>query len=45
VRSLPTACGVDKTQILWAVEGPPMVPHFSLFLFPGGLDIFLFNLD
>jgi len=37
--------GVDKMHISWAVEGLPMLLHLSLFLFFGGLAIFLFNVD
>jgi hypothetical protein len=32
-------------HIPWAVEGLPMLLHLSLFLFFGGLAIFLFNVD
>ncbi|KAI0264770.1 hypothetical protein BGY98DRAFT_1159686 [Russula aff. rugulosa BPL654] len=39
------AGGVDKMHIPWAVEGLPMLLHLSLFLFFGGLAIFLFNVD
>jgi hypothetical protein len=39
------ADGVDKMHIPWAVEGLPMLLHLSLFLFFGGLAIFLFNVD
>ena len=39
------ADGVDKMHILWAVEGLPMLLHLALFLFLGGLVIFLFNVD
>ena len=39
------ANGLDKLHIPWAVEGLPMLLHFSLFLFFGGLVIYLFNLD
>jgi hypothetical protein len=39
------AGGVDKMHISWAVEGLPMLLHLSLFLFFGGLAIFLFNVD
>jgi hypothetical protein len=39
------AGGVDKMHIPWAVEGLPMLLHLSLFLFFGGLSIFLFNVD
>jgi Family of unknown function (DUF6535)/Ubiquitin carboxyl-terminal hydrolase len=35
--------GVDKMHVPWAVEGLPMLLHLSLFLFFGGLAIFLFN--
>jgi hypothetical protein len=37
------ANGVDKMHIPWAVEGLPTLLHLSLFLFFGGLVIFLFN--
>jgi Family of unknown function (DUF6535) len=37
--------GVDEMHIPWAVEGLPMLLHLSLFLFFGGLAIFLFNVD
>jgi Family of unknown function (DUF6535) len=37
--------GVDKMHIPWAVEGLPTPLHLSLFLFFGGLTIFLFNVD
>ena len=39
------ANGVDKMHIPWAVEGLPMLLHLSLFLFFGGLAIYLFNVD
>ena len=39
------ANGVDKMHIPWAVEGLPALLHISLFLFFGGLVIFLFNID
>jgi hypothetical protein len=39
------AGGVNKMHIPWAVEGLPMLLHLSLFLFFGGLAIFLFNVD
>ena len=39
------ANGVEKMHILWAVEGLPTLLHLSLFLFFGGLVIFLFNVD
>jgi hypothetical protein len=39
------AGGVDNMHIPWAVEGLPMLLHLSLFLFFGGLAIFLFNVD
>ena len=39
------ANGVDKMHIPWAVEGLPALLHLSLFLFLGGLAIFLFNID
>jgi hypothetical protein len=37
--------GVDNMHIPWVVEGLPMLLHLSLFLFFGGLVIFLFNVD
>jgi hypothetical protein len=37
--------GVDKMHISWAVEGLPMLLHLSLFLFFGGLALFLFNVN
>ena len=39
------ANGVDEMHIPWAVEGLPTVIHLSLFLFFGGLVIFLFNVN
>ena len=39
------ADGVEKMHIPWAVEGLPVLIHLSLFLFFGGLAIFLFNVD
>ena len=39
------ANGVDTMHIPWAVEGLPMLLHLSLFLFFGGLAIYLFNVD
>ena len=39
------ANGVDKMHIPWAVEGLPTLLHLSLFLFFGGLAVFLFNVD
>ena len=39
------ANGADKMHIPWAVEGLPALLHLSLFLFFGGLAIFLFNID
>jgi hypothetical protein len=39
------ANGVDKMHIPWAVEGLPTLLHISLFLFFGGLVVFLFNID
>jgi hypothetical protein len=39
------ANGVDKMHVQWAVEGLPTLLHLSLFLFFGGLAIFLFNVD
>jgi Family of unknown function (DUF6535) len=37
------ANGVETMHIPWAVEGLPTLLHLSLFLFFGGLVIFLFN--
>ncbi|KAF8475241.1 hypothetical protein DFH94DRAFT_609620, partial [Russula ochroleuca] len=37
------ANGAEKMHIPWAVEGLPTLLHLSLFLFFGGLVIFLFN--
>ena len=37
--------GADNVHIPWAVEGLPALLHLSLFLFFGGLAIFLFNVD
>ena len=37
--------GVDTMHIPWAVEGLPTLLHLSLFLFFGGLAIFLFDVD
>ena len=39
------ANGVDEMHVPWAVEGLPTLLHLSLFLFFGGLAIFLFNVD
>ena len=39
------ANGVDTMHVPWAVEGLPTLLHLSLFLFFGGLVIFLFNVD
>jgi hypothetical protein len=39
------ANGVDKMHVPLAVEGLPTLLHLSLFLFFGGLVIFLFNVD
>ena len=39
------ADGVDNMRIPWAVEGLPMLLHLSVFLFFGGVVIFLFNID
>jgi hypothetical protein len=36
--------GADEMYIPWVVEGLPMLLHLSLFLFFGGLVIFLFNI-
>ena len=37
--------GVDNMRIPLAVEGLPLLLHLSVFLFLGGLVIFLFNVD
>ena len=39
------AGGVDKMHIPWAVEGLPILLHVSLFLFFGGVAIFLFSVN
>ena len=39
------ANGVEKMHVPWAVEGLPTMLHLSLFLFFGGLVVFLFNID
>ncbi|KAH9991181.1 hypothetical protein BJV77DRAFT_963013 [Russula vinacea] len=39
------AKGVEKMHIPWAVEGLPALLHLSLFLFLGGLVVFLFNIN
>ena len=39
------ANGVEKMHVPWAVEGLPTLIHLSLFLFFGGLGVFLFNID
>ena len=39
------ANGVDKMHVPWAVEALPTILHLSLFLFFGGLAVFLFNTD
>jgi hypothetical protein len=39
------ANGVDKMHVPWAVEGLPTLLHLSLFLFFGGLVIFLLHID
>jgi hypothetical protein len=39
------ANGVENMHFPWVVEGLPMLLHLSLFLFFGGLVIFLFNVD
>jgi Family of unknown function (DUF6535) len=39
------AGGVDNMHIPWAVEGLPMLLHLSVFLFFGGLVVFLSNID
>ena len=37
--------GVEKTRITWVVEGLPALLHLSVFLFFGGVVIFLFNIN
>ena len=37
--------GADNMHIPWAVEGLPTLLHLSLFLFFGGVSIFLFDVD
>ena len=39
------ANGVEKMHVPWAVEALPTLLHLSLFLFFGGLAIFLFHID
>jgi Family of unknown function (DUF6535) len=39
------ADGLDRMHVPWAVEGLPTLLHLSLFLFFGGLVIFLFHVD
>jgi hypothetical protein len=39
------ANGVKNIHVPWAIEGLPTLLHLSLFLFFGGLAIFLFNVD
>lgn len=39
------ADGVDNMQIHWAVEGLPTLLHTSLFLFFGGIVIYLYNIN
>ncbi|KAF8494150.1 hypothetical protein F5888DRAFT_1805738 [Russula emetica] len=39
------ADGLDEMHVPWAVEGLPTLLHLSLFLFFGGLVIFLFHVD
>ena len=39
------ASGVDNMHVPWAVEGLPLLLHLSLFLFFGGLAVYLFNVD
>ena len=39
------ADGLDNMHVPWAVEGLPTLLHLSLFLFFGGLVIFLFHVD
>jgi hypothetical protein len=39
------ADGLDEMHVPWAVEGLPTLLHLSLFLFFGGLVIFLFHID
>ena len=45
VHSLPTVLKRCDTGISWAVEGLPVLLHLSLFLFFGGLAVFLFNVN
>ena len=37
--------GVDKIYVLWTVKGLPALLHLPVFLFFGGLAIFLFNIN
>ena len=37
--------GVDKLHLPWTVEALPALLHLSLFLFFGGLAVFLFNIN
>jgi hypothetical protein len=37
--------GIDKLHLPWAVEALPTLLHISVFLFFGGLLIYLFNID
>ena len=39
------ANGMENMHIAWVVEGLPTLVHLSLFLFFGGLVIFLFNIN
>jgi hypothetical protein len=39
------ANGVDKMHTPWTVEGLPMLLHLSLFLFFGGLAVYLFSVN
>ena len=39
------ASGVEKMRTAWVVEGLPTLLHLSVFLFFGGLVIFLFNIN
>ena len=37
--------GVEKLRIPWTIEALPALLHISLFLFFGGLSVFLFGVD
>ena len=37
--------GIEEMRVLWAVELLPTLLHLALFLFFGGLAVFLFNID